>query len=322
MGWATDFIKGIGNTAGNALTGGIIGNIFGGMNDKRQREQQQHLTDMQLKAQQQLNKSNNDLQLDMWKKTNFPAQMAMLKEAGLSPGLIYGGSGAGGATTGSAGGSVSGGSASGHSGEAMGIAALAQQQQMNQAQLELIKAQTNKTNVEADKTAGVDTTMAKVQIDIAKIERDVRDQTSEAAIGIINKENHKAVEELQIARNQSKISDETYKQEIERVGAELAGTYLRNKQVKAQTKLTEAQEKEVIQSIQTQIKQLQQGDEHIKIQQIRNELIKTGIWVGAGTQIVGNLVSILNKPGQIAETITETFDDGHGQRTQSTRHKR
>lgn len=288
-------------------------------NDARQIRQQQKLQDMQIAGSKQLTDYNYAKQLQMWKDTNYQAQKEELKKAGLNPGLLYGMGGGGGSTIGSgSGGSVSAGQATAGSGEIMGM--------MNQKmQLELLNAQ--KENIEADTAnkqantvnTGANTVLTKVNTDIAKIERDIKDQSSGEAAGIIRTAYERSLAELDMARNRREISDATYKQDIERVGAELAGVYLRNKQVQSQTNLTDEQAKEVIQSIQTQIKQLQQGDEHIKIQQIRNELIKTGIWVGAGTQIIGDLVSILKTPRKVGEIITETFDDGHGTKTTSTR---
>lgn len=62
------------------------------------------LMGMQYGNQRSLNQQGQELQMDMWNKTNYAAQMKHMKEAGLSPGLMYGKGGAGGATTGSQGG--------------------------------------------------------------------------------------------------------------------------------------------------------------------------------------------------------------------------
>lgn len=88
-----------------------------GMLTQKQREQralnnQKELMALQLQNQKTLNQQGHDLQFDMWKKTNYPAQVEMLKEAGLSVGLLYGMKGGGGTTTGNqSGGNASGGNA-------------------------------------------------------------------------------------------------------------------------------------------------------------------------------------------------------------------
>jgi hypothetical protein len=85
-----------------------------------------------------LNQQGHDLQMDMWKKTNYPAQVKMLEQAGLNPALLYGMGGAGGSTTGSqGGGSAAGGSAPGQGSIDLPMA-------MMGAQIENIKADTEK----------------------------------------------------------------------------------------------------------------------------------------------------------------------------------
>ena len=54
----------------------------------------------QLRGQRKALEQQNAAALDMWNKTNYEAQMAHLKNAGLNPGLIYGMKGGGGVTTG------------------------------------------------------------------------------------------------------------------------------------------------------------------------------------------------------------------------------
>lgn len=79
---------------------------------KKQHEREKELMSMQNQAQAGLNRQGHQLQMDMWNKTNYEAQMRKLKEAGLNPALMYGMSGGGGTTTGSqSGGSAASGSA-------------------------------------------------------------------------------------------------------------------------------------------------------------------------------------------------------------------
>lgn len=123
-------------------------------------------------------------QLKMWKATNYSAQMEELKKAGLNPALLYGMSGGGGATTGSSGGSVSGGGmpvSGGGQFAGMGI-----DMAKSQAELELIKAQTKKLEAEANKTAGVDTDLTKVQI--ASLTQGIENQKAQEALTWVDKE--------------------------------------------------------------------------------------------------------------------------------------
>jgi hypothetical protein len=126
--------------------GGVVSTGIGMIGERKRYERnlkgQEHLMGVQLGNQQQLNQQGHDLQYDMWQKTNYPAQVEMLRKAGLNPALMYGMSGGGGATTGSQG----GGSAQGGSPPAQQPVNM--QDMLIGAELELKKAQKN--NVDAD----------------------------------------------------------------------------------------------------------------------------------------------------------------------------
>ena len=134
----TDWLTGIGSAGIGAATG-ILSMLGQKGREKRAMKNQQKLMGVQFQNQKDLNLQGHDLQFDMWKKTNYPAQMEMLKEAGLNPALMYGMSGGGGTTAGSQG----GGSAQG------GNAPAPQPMEIgNMLQASLLKAQ--KENIEAD----------------------------------------------------------------------------------------------------------------------------------------------------------------------------
>lgn len=139
---------GLGQAAG-AAAGGIFGLI--GQRARMNRQQQHNLALMnqQYTNQRQLNKQGHELQMDMWNKTNYPAQMAMMREAGLNPALMYGMSGGGGTTTGSQG----GGSASGGQAGVLDIGSALAAAKLG-AEIENIKAQTNKTKEETKTETG------------------------------------------------------------------------------------------------------------------------------------------------------------------------
>ena len=63
--------------------------LFGNRRRKKQLEQQGKLTQQQVEANKQLMDYGHAQQLDMWEKTNYPAQVAMMKEAGLNPAMMY-----------------------------------------------------------------------------------------------------------------------------------------------------------------------------------------------------------------------------------------
>lgn len=121
------------------IGGGALGMIGQDARAKKQHERQQDLMGIQFKNQQALNKQGQKLQMQTWRDTGYGAQMDMMKEAGLNPGLMYGMSGGGGQTTGS----QSGGSAqSGNAAAPMDIGA--------SVQAGLMIAQAKKLNAETE----------------------------------------------------------------------------------------------------------------------------------------------------------------------------
>lgn len=128
------------------MVGRAAGAMFGIGSEKRANKRDRANAERQYENQRRLNQQGADLQMDMWNKTNYGAQLAHMKDAGLNPALMYGMGGGGGATTGSQG----GGSASkANAQQQMGIEGA-----MAAAQIDLMKAQANKANTEAGNIRG------------------------------------------------------------------------------------------------------------------------------------------------------------------------
>jgi hypothetical protein len=169
------------DTATGGVVSGALGLALGGINNKRQIDQQQKLTDMQLQANKNMSVFQQQQQKEMWDYTNYENQKQHLENAGLNPALMYGMSGGGGATVG--GGATTSGGASqapqgGH--EVMDML----QMQTQKAQIELMEAQANKANTEAQNIKGVQTenTVANTantnqQTENAKLEAIIKEYT-------------------------------------------------------------------------------------------------------------------------------------------------
>ena len=89
----------LGMQAANQGLGAILGLALQGQADRRQLAQQGKLQALQIKGSKELTDYNANKQMEMWRNTSYPAQMEMLKKAGLNPALIYEGSGQGGSTS-------------------------------------------------------------------------------------------------------------------------------------------------------------------------------------------------------------------------------
>jgi len=128
---------------------------------KRQFKYNKKMLEESTKANKDIGRYNQELAYEMWDRTNADAQVKQLQKAGLSTGLMYKGSGAGGTTSGGAAGSVGGqGVSMANSAGSMGML----QQSLMQAQIENLKADADKKKVEANKIGGVDTEETKGRI--------------------------------------------------------------------------------------------------------------------------------------------------------------
>lgn len=231
----------IGMQAAGQATGGIMGLLLGGYNDERQLNQQQDLQNMQIRGQKEMTDYQMMKQMEMWKATNYPAQLAMMKQAGLSPGLIYGKGGGGATTVGNASGSVTGATAaSGGGQEIQQMIGLGMQGAMQQAQIENLKANTEKTKAE---TGNVPLTGANIQAQtqVSKLDAELRTLSLNDMADKIAWETGKALHEMEMAERGAWIQKATMNDKIDTIKGEMLETFLRNAMLKAQTTLTQAQ---------------------------------------------------------------------------------
>lgn len=238
----------------------VQGAILGLMNDDRQLRQQGKLQRLSIAGSKELTDYNFQKQMELWNATNYPAQVEQLKKAGLSIGLMYGGSGAGGSTTNIQQGST--GQANAPAGgrevqDMMGMGMMLQK-----AQIENIQAQTRKTNIEADKTENVDTheaetriqlnmqgvknqqaveALTKAQTRIANMNAYVAEGTSESAIDKIQYEAQAAFHEMNQARYSDYVASKTMAENIQLVQTAALQAILNTYQTRANTAQTKQQ---------------------------------------------------------------------------------
>lgn len=328
--------------ASGAINAGM-GLLLEGHNDRRQIKQQQKLTDMQTEAQRNLTNYSYEKQMEMWKNTNYSAQMEELAKAGLNPGLLYGMSGGGGATTGTAGAtSAGGGQAPSGGGEIMGM----MQQGMQRMQLELLDAQ--KKNIEAD-TANKEadtvnkpiqgeqmkavTGVAKADEAIKKIDLALKEKTFEAAADRITFESGKAMQELEQSFAASYVARETQVEQVTILREKAIAAYLENMLTRAQTGAVEQSTEEskakvakMAKDIELATRGLDQKDAEIAIEKTMMEY-NTAInpYVKEGIKVLGQAVDGVLKARGGKRTTTERYeestDKGWKQSYKETRQK-
>lgn len=259
------FLGQMAENVANTFTGGLIGQMFGQMNDDRQFRQQDRLMQQQLGYNEDFTKFNNAQQLQMWKDTNYPAQVEQLEKAGLNPGLLYSKGGGGGTTTGSGAATVNAPQAPHGGGENMGMAMSMMQMQNMKAQRELIEAEKNKViaetpnvplqgeNIKADtasKLQGIENQKAQEilttqQGRIAKAEADIKSATVEESINIITSQMLKANEEWHTAAANRYVSEQTAQTQVNQANLNLVQTGLENILLKTNNQLGQANIKRI-----------------------------------------------------------------------------
>lgn len=257
---------------------GIIGMLGQKKREKRALNNQKHLMGIQTENQKKLNQHGSDLQYEMWKKTNYPAQMGMLKEAGLNAGLLYGQGGSGGATTGSqAGGSAQGGNAPAPQSMELGTAL---QGALTAAQIDNIKADTKNKEATADSTRGGEGTIGESQINKTNIETKIKEWEELYAERRESADVNKLEMDMDIAQRENLIGDRTMYDRIEKIKNEAIGTEIENRAKEQGIKLSKQQESRLW-------------------HQIRQEWVKAGLQ-GLDIIVKGRLKDIgrINKKGK------------------------
>ena len=151
----------LGMNAAGAAIDNTIGLIAGGIQGRRQMKWQGELMAKQLAFDKLKMEEQRKMQLQMWKDTNYSAQIEEMKKAGLSIGLMYGKGAAGGTTTGAGAAGVSAPTAPSGMG-LIGGTQLASQV----ANIELIKAQTENVKADTERKLGVDKNKVVSEINI------------------------------------------------------------------------------------------------------------------------------------------------------------
>lgn len=252
--------------AGNAISEGM-GIAMQPIKNKQQLKQARRLQDLQLEGDATRLQRNQAAALQMWKDTNYSAQMEELEKAGLNPGLIYGMSGGGGATAsvtpGGGGGQAAGVAQESKGGQGMGL--MAGQMALLEAQKENIEADTRnkeaenpnipktgrKLEVETEQLMqGISNAKIQEQIlgfqrDIAKIDANIADQTSEDKMGQIRSMAEHAASAAEMIERDNIIAGETKQEKINQIKAEAYGVVLRNALTQAQTGKTTAETSKV-----------------------------------------------------------------------------
>lgn len=246
-----------GGAIGGAMTEGM-GLLMQPLMNQQQQQNQQVLINQQEQANEKLSAYNYGQQYDMWLKTNYPAQVQQLEQAGLNPALLYAKGGPGGTTgtpTSGAGMGIAPGTNANQTAQTIQASqGMALQQQLQQAQIKEIESQANLNNTQAKKQGGIDTDVAAQQLDnmrqqfdntkldmtLKNIQNYVQQSTMQDAMEYIRAQAKEAINQVQITANQKQISNETINSAITTIQQQAISATIHNTLTKAQIDNTQA----------------------------------------------------------------------------------
>lgn len=276
------------------IGGDAIQNLYNKGMQKRQFKQEKQLMQQQFMNQKNLNTQGHDLSFRMWEKTNYPAQMKMLRKAGLNPALMYGQAGAGGTTSQSGGGSAASGSAPGFVPMEIGLS-LAKAA----AELDLLKSQKKKTDAEADNTVERTKTESGGNLrgasEIDNMKADVKSKEAKTQLDNVSAKYTQILGDISKAKTEQDILESSYRvdkltNEIEFIGyqndverqvihdrvkgirAEAVGKVLENKLTKVNTSLAATKITEIANHIVEMQAGIQQKDDMLSREAFEAEL--------------------------------------------------
>lgn len=250
------FIEDLGQQAAQGILGGAMGLMLQRSNDRRQYNQQERLQGLQIRGQQQMMDYAYQKQMEMWNNTNYGAQLAHMKAAGLSPGLMYGMKGGGGITVGQPSGNVQGANAPVGGQEIPQMMGMGIQLAMMKAQQRVLETQADKNAAEAERTAGSQTDLdrttiasltqgienqkalkafTEVQTAIERIKERIAYITENSAIEMISSTAREAMASARIAEVNKWMTEETARDKVAIVHTELIKLGLENALIEAQT---------------------------------------------------------------------------------------
>lgn len=222
-----------------------IGMLGGMLGARSQNRNQRRLMDVQYQNQRMLNQHGHDLQMDMWNKTNYGAQVKHMKDAGLNPALMYGSAGQGGTT-----GSQGGGSATG--GNAAQVRMMDMQNMLIGAELRLKNSQAKENEAKANKIAGVDTEEAKQRIENLKesktyvgLQSEYQKIENANRQDVIDTDLRKIGQDTANLKQQFDLTDEQFEDLVKEQMGKAMESVNNSKLIKEKVRLTKAQEQEV-----------------------------------------------------------------------------
>lgn len=178
----------------------------------------ENATQQQIAGSKELALYNNQLAYDMWKKTNYSAQVKELQKAGLNVGLMYKGAGAGGGTVGNANGNVSQGQ---NKIDMIGGMQMMLQSKLQEAEIKKIEAETKEVEARTP-------TYSK---GIEKTDNEIKEIASR--VGVNEEQVRKIIQDIEASKTGQKVQEAT----LPKIEAEVKNIESQTNRIKTLTPL-------------------------------------------------------------------------------------
>lgn len=296
--------------------------MFDILSNEHNMQNQEELNKQQFAYQAMLNRQGANLGYEMWQKTSYPAQVEMMKQAGLNPALMYGQGGGGGGTTATPSGGGASGSQAPHK-RGLDIGAILQAKALD-SQIKVNESEANKNNADANLTSGAKTeqtiastkdllqgveesqareTLTGVQTEIAELQKQKTSGTIESDINNakwIALQNKEGLNQMKVKTYQEYKLKET---KIAQVNAQLAGTLASNELIRAQKGLTEQQYKSLEMGMKKMQNEIDISWEHLHNEDIQTAVKKFEAEIKAQDPTLGQVA------GRISGQLIQFLDD-------------
>lgn len=307
--------------AASSIGGQLIANAGNARQNRKNRQHARQMMDIQHLHQRDLNEQGRQIQLQMWKDTNYPAQMEQMKLAGLNPSLMYGQSGGGGTTTGSQGG---GSAAAGQTPSNIPMMPLDLGAALQSAaQVKLMNAQAKKAEAEADSLRGKEGTIGASQIEkliaetaneqqknkLLQIDEQMKKIDSLWHSDKLYNEVNKLAMEMHLLQGETWIQENSKQAIVDEIKAKATGQGIVNELNTERIRLTQAQEEQVRAAVTQKWNEIDLHDTEVNIK-IAQTIIN-GISQIGGVLQAGKLAEAMKKGKQATEKAWgEGFKEG------------
>lgn len=268
--------------------------------DARQIKQQTALNEVNAKTSKEMADYEQMLKMQMWKDTNYKAQVEQAGMAGLSKMAVLGGSGGGTTAQGASVGGAGGGSAA----DAAATQAAQTQSEMAKAQIANLNADTEKKKVEAG-NVGADTAGKELDNVYKGIENELAGKTLEDQIHIIHDEARRKYAEASIEQGKQGIMENTQKDQIDQIKTQGQIMILQKAAIAQGTALDATKAREIVNSIDQKWEEIKVSREGQNVSRENMETLTNTMLMSAGIQATGQIVNGLLDWKKYTKTLAE-----------------